>query len=133
MRRYHLGHSIKTKGVYSAVVGNPTNGGTGKATLKPHAHRRSHITNLLTETRNKTRTAFKGEPSEEPKVVATRSKWKATSICLVHIIPVMASIVLVAMNLKGFYIGSQLEGSAIPSLQAIYILCLQVTAKLVVR
>ena len=91
------------------------------------------LTRSFTENIKKARRIARGAPSEEPKLLATHSKHRAATVCLIHVMPVLASIVLAAMNLKGFYIGAQLSGSSDPSTQAIYRLYLQTTAKLLVR
>ncbi|KAL9040256.1 MAG: hypothetical protein Q9180_002022 [Flavoplaca navasiana] len=49
-------------------------------------------------------------PAEPKKAVIERSRWLALSRCTVHIIPALFSIALVALNLKGFYIGRNLQG-----------------------
>ncbi|KAL8879309.1 MAG: hypothetical protein Q9198_003054 [Flavoplaca austrocitrina] len=49
-------------------------------------------------------------PAEPKKAVIESSRWLALSRCTVHIIPALFSIALVALNLKGFYIGHSLQG-----------------------
>ena len=100
----------------------------------PSIASRLHVcsTRFFTNTADAARRMVKGAPLEKPKVLATQSKRRAVSVCLIHTLPILASIVLAAMNLKGYYIGAQLQGSSDRSSQAIYILCLQVTAKLLV-
>ncbi|KAL8649587.1 MAG: hypothetical protein Q9226_005519 [Calogaya cf. arnoldii] len=49
-------------------------------------------------------------PAEPQKAVIERSRWLALSRCTVHIIPALFSIALVALNLKGYYIGRGLRG-----------------------
>lgn len=43
--------------------------------------------------------------SEPTKVVVKKSLWVAFSRCLIHILPVTVSLVLLRLNLGGFYIG----------------------------
>ncbi|KAL8695068.1 MAG: hypothetical protein Q9224_003458 [Gallowayella concinna] len=50
-------------------------------------------------------------PPESKKVVVKKSRSHALARCAVHIIPVLFSIVLLALNLKHYYIGIHLTGS----------------------
>jgi hypothetical protein len=55
--------------------------------------------------------AFRGQPLlEEKKVVILRDLRSASYVSLLHIIPVAASITLLVLIWKGFYIGSELSG-----------------------
>ena len=91
------------------------------------------IAQSFTKTTKAARRVVKGASTEEPKPLATQSKRRVATVCFIHTVPILASIVLAAMNLKGYYIGAELTGGSDQSTQAIYTLCLQVTAKLMVR
>ncbi|MCJ1416346.1 hypothetical protein MMC32_002681 [Xylographa parallela] len=91
---------------------------------------RACFTKPFTKTTKKAKPLAERAPSEKPKPVAVYSRARAITVCLIHVVPVLASSVLAALNLKGAYIGAQLIGSPSPSYQALYRLCLQVTAKL---
>ncbi|MCJ1394327.1 hypothetical protein MMC18_007205 [Xylographa bjoerkii] len=93
---------------------------------------RAFFARSFTKTTKTARRIAEGAPSEEPKLLATHSKLRALTVCLIHVVPILASTTLAVMNLKGYYIGAQLSGSSDPSTQALYTLCLQVTAKLLV-
>lgn len=47
---------------------------------------------------------------EPPKVLLKRSIWLTIAHCTIHIIPVAVSIVLVVINLQGYFVGSELQG-----------------------
>ncbi|KAL8840142.1 MAG: hypothetical protein Q9176_003990, partial [Flavoplaca citrina] len=66
-------------------------------------------------------------PAEPKKAVIERSRWLALSRCTVHIIPALFSIALVALNLKGYYIGPSLEGLIVDDVTNLALL--QVAAK----
>ncbi|OCK79240.1 hypothetical protein K432DRAFT_383222 [Lepidopterella palustris CBS 459.81] len=67
--------------------------------------------------------------SPEPKKYVVRTSfWIALQRCMVHLLPSAASIVVITLNLKGFFIGFELAG--IPGHDAMSIAALQVTAKL---
>ncbi|KAK5743260.1 hypothetical protein LTR17_002737 [Elasticomyces elasticus] len=71
-----------------------------------------------------------GAPKEEPKEIVTRD-W--TNVCLkllIHLTPVCATVTLAFLNLKGYFIGSQLQGPNTAVAQGMDRLALQVTAKL---
>ena len=76
---------------------------------------------------------FKGATAESEKTVVSASWFAALGKCLIHVPPMAATIALTYFNLAGYFIGSNLEGLTPPSAQAIDRLCLQVTAKLIVR
>ncbi|KAK3661685.1 hypothetical protein LTR56_000174 [Elasticomyces elasticus] len=74
--------------------------------------------------------AIHGSPKEEPKEIVTRD-W--TNVCLkllIHLTPVCATVTLACLNLKGYFIGSQLQGPNTAAAQGLDRLVLQVTAKL---
>ncbi len=66
--------------------------------------------------------------AEPRKRIVTQSFWVALQRCMVHLLPCTASIVIIALNLRGFFIGFELAG--IPGHDAISMAALQVTAKL---
>jgi hypothetical protein len=72
--------------------------------------------------------ASKDSGSEPKKYVKRTSFWIALQRCMVHLLPSAASITVIALNLKGFFIGFELAG--IPGHDAESIAALQVTAKL---
>jgi hypothetical protein len=51
----------------------------------------------------------KTQPNE-PEVAVSSSPWQAIRQVLIHIIPVLATIVLVWLNARGYFIGAQLAG-----------------------
>jgi hypothetical protein len=48
---------------------------------------------------------------EERKVVMNRSRTLATLRCVVHVIPISACIIILAFNLRNYYIGAELAGA----------------------
>jgi hypothetical protein len=69
------------------------------------------------------------DPGPEPKKhIASSSLWIGLQRCMVHLLPSAASIAVIALNLKGFFIGFELAG--IPGHDAESTAALQVTAKL---
>lgn len=67
--------------------------------------------------------------TKEPrKNVFTKSAWVAFQRSLVHLLPSIASIVVIALNLNGFFIGFELAG--IPGHDQVDMAALQVAAKL---
>lgn len=73
-----------------------------------------------------------GAPAEKRRVVVT-SNWRAiVSKSAIHILPVLATIVLAYLNVRGYFIGVNMQGLASPAAQDLNRLCLQVTAKIVV-
>lgn len=76
---------------------------------------------------------IRGTEQEEPKLVLHRTWAHAVLKCWIHLPPTMAIAVLAYFNFPGYFIGAELSGSTQPVLQDFYRLCLQVTAKLVVR
>ena len=75
---------------------------------------------------------FRGPAVEQPKKLASQSRTRAFKTLLVHFVRVSASCVVIAFSLKGYYFGAELPGNRDSVSQAIFILCLQVTAKLLV-
>lgn len=73
-----------------------------------------------------------GESIEKPKVVLSRDWSAICSKCSIHILPVLATTVLAYLNIRGYFIGSSLQGLTGDVAQDIDRLCLQVTAKLFV-
>lgn len=65
---------------------------------------------------------------EPKKYIARESFWVALQRCMVHLLPSTASIVVIALNLKGFFIGFELAG--IPGHDPVDMAALQLTAKL---
>lgn len=68
---------------------------------------------------------------EEEKELFTKSRWSALARCGVHILPALISIVLITLNLYGFYIGFELQGPR--GTDSVKLGVLQVTAKIQVR
>jgi hypothetical protein len=66
--------------------------------------------------------------AEQKKHVITNSSWVAFQRSLVHLLPSTASVVIIALNLNGFFIGFELAG--IPNHDQIDMAALQVAAKL---
>lgn len=69
---------------------------------------------------------------EEEKVVVDGGVWSVMLKCLIHVAPLCATIVLAAINLKGFFIGNNYLGSTEDTIQSLDQLLLQITAKLYV-
>ena len=67
------------------------------------------------------------ETAEPPKVVVTESTTVALRRCIVHVLPILTSITIIAVNIRGVYIGVDYAG-AIKS-DTINILLLQLAAK----
>ncbi|KAL1847582.1 hypothetical protein Plec18167_009451 [Paecilomyces lecythidis] len=51
-----------------------------------------------------------GANREPPKVAINRDRITATHRCAIHILPIVAAIFMVSINLKGYYIGATLDG-----------------------
>lgn len=47
---------------------------------------------------------------EEPKIALDNSRRRALERCAVHILPSIVSIVIVVLNIHGYFIGSELQG-----------------------
>lgn len=68
---------------------------------------------------------------ERPKVLLHSSPWLALVRCTVHLTPAFVSIVLVAINLVGLFLGSELQGPE--NQDDIKMGLLQIAAKVQVR
>ena len=94
------------------------------------------IGNVARKIRNATRTfcqrLWRGDVDEEKKVVLEKGFKRALARCSVHLLAVSATTTLAYFNLAGYFIGSQYQGLTGGVYQALDILCLQVTAKLLV-
>ena len=75
---------------------------------------------------------LRGLSAEEPKTIVYRGRQRAWKTLLIHFTPLVASSVIIAMNMKGFYIGSTLSGQTDATSQSFYLLCLQITTKILV-
>jgi hypothetical protein len=76
--------------------------------------------------------AFRGDDSEKKKVVINRSRRLALIRCSIHILPILGTIALAAINLNGVFIGSEYLGLSGAAANAADTLALQITAKLMV-
>lgn len=47
---------------------------------------------------------------EKPKVLIHKSRWIAFATCGVHFLPASVSIILIGLNIEGFFIGAELQG-----------------------
>lgn len=74
------------------------------------------------------RLALKNPDAEPRKIIASGSFWIGLQRCMVYHLPSAASIAVIALNLKGFFIGFELAG--IPGHNAESFTALQVTVKL---
>ncbi|KAF2430092.1 hypothetical protein EJ08DRAFT_649888 [Tothia fuscella] len=83
---------------------------------------------ILSSIARRRRRATKDSISEPKKYIKSSSFWVALQRCMVHLLPSAASITIIALNLKGFFIGFELAG--IPGHDAESNAALQVTAKL---
>ena len=69
-------------------------------------------------------------PSEPKHIVVSRSFRVALSRCLIHILPLAASLFLITINLKGFYIGQHLLGASSSSeADSVVLALIQIAAK----
>jgi hypothetical protein len=76
--------------------------------------------------------AFRGDDSEKKKVVISRSRRLALIRCSIHILPILGTIALAAINLNGVFIGGEYLGLSGAAANAVDTLALQITAKLMV-
>lgn len=94
------------------------------------------VVNVPRRLRDATGTFFKymwrGGVDEERKVVLKRGLKRALFRCSIHLLTVSATTTIAYFNLAGYFIGSELQGLTGGVYQALDILCLQVTAKLLV-
>ncbi|KAJ4371451.1 hypothetical protein N0V83_004668 [Neocucurbitaria cava] len=66
--------------------------------------------------------------AEEPKKsIAKKSFWVALQRCAVHLLPCAVSLIVIVLNLKGYFIGFELAG--LPNRTSQYMALLQVAAK----
>jgi hypothetical protein len=77
--------------------------------------------------------SFKTIDKEERKVVIDQSRKLAATRCFIHILPVAGIVTLISLNTRGYFIGKDLQGSSHTVNDAVDILALQVTSKLMVR
>ncbi len=69
------------------------------------------------------------KPVKEPKkIVIQKGLWMACMANSIHVVPIAASMILVVLNWRGYYIGGELEGAV--NQDDIKFLALQFTAKL---
>ena len=73
-----------------------------------------------------------GARDEEQKVVVRRSFTGALFQCSIHLLAVSATATIAYFNIAGFFIGEILQGLTSNVVQAVDVLCLQVTAKILV-
>lgn len=76
--------------------------------------------------------ALHGAPVEEKKVVISDGRWSTAAKCLIHILPICLCVVVSALNIHGYFIGSTLQGPTTLAWQSFSRLLLQVAAKLYV-
>ena len=67
---------------------------------------------------------------EQAKVAISDSAWVAIGRCSIHILPLAVSIFLIALNLKGRYIGQHLPGSESDHGDSVALAFIQVAAKI---
>lgn len=75
---------------------------------------------------------WRGKLHEEKKVALRKSIGRVLLRCCVHLLSMAATATLAYFNLAGYYIGAYLSGLSTHVYQAFDVLCLQVTAKLLV-
>lgn len=75
------------------------------------------------------------EPKKEsPKIVVhPPNKWRVFKKCAIHIIPMTATAILAALNMRTFFLGQLYQGSTTTAAQNFDNLALQIAAKLYVR
>lgn len=74
----------------------------------------------------------RGSAFEQKKVVVDESFKLALIRCSIHVLPVLGTVVLAAMNIKGYFVGSEFAGLHGEKYTALVNLLLQVTAKAMV-
>ena len=70
--------------------------------------------------------------NERPKVAISRSPKRWLLPIMIHVIPILAGIAIAAINLKGYFIGTQFVGVTNPQGQSTALFSLQITAKALV-
>ena len=89
-------------------------------------------TRVIRVTKRLSKFVWYGKEKEEKKVVLHKSLPLAIWHCWIHIVPLSATATLAFLNLNGLFIGAQLQGLNGSVYQTLDVLCLQVTAKLIV-
>ena len=64
--------------------------------------------------------------------IISRSKKQQIWVVFIHIVPILATAIIVAINLEGYFIGTTFVGVDDAKLQSFALLSLQMTAKLLV-
>lgn len=118
---------------------------TGGHALQPSLTRRIHsriksYSRVIGKPLNKLSSAigstsaqlWRGSINEETKVVRRKSLGSAALRCFIHLLPVSVTTTIAYFNLAGYFIGSDLQGVTGEVYQALDVLSLQVTAKLLV-
>ena len=128
-------HSLHTKA--ATYKGNPSRSAIRKTIDSKFRSCGRSIGNVARKIRNATRTSLKrlwrGDADEQKKVVLEKGLKRALARCSVHLLAVSATTTLAYFNLAGYFIGSQYQGLTGGVYQALDTLCLQVTAKLLVK
>lgn len=75
---------------------------------------------------------LKGAPQEKPKIILRRDCYAIAAKCSIHVLPTLTVIVLAYINIRGLFIGRDLQGRTEEWAQDLDRLCLQVVAKLFV-
>lgn len=89
-----------------------------------------HLTRLGLWTQQRASRVWAGDQDEDAKeVISKYSAWKIFNKIVVHLPPIAAAVVLLALNFNAAFIGNEMLGWNFGSWQDFYKLCLQVTAK----
>lgn len=54
----------------------------------------------------------RGPHVERKKVALRQNRWTAAARCIIHLVPTLASLSIVILNVKGYYIGDELSGAS---------------------
>ena len=113
----------------------------GRALPGPHQQLRHRFrsckqtigqTRVIRATKKFSKFGWYGKEIEGKKIVLHKGFFRAALHCWIHIIPLSATATLAFLNLNGLFIGAQLQGLNGSVCQTLDVLCLQVTAKLIV-
>ena len=76
---------------------------------------------------------WRGELDEKENVVLRKHAWSALWRCWPHLVTLSATTSVAYLNIAGYFVGQDFQGDPSRNYQALYQLCLQVTAKILVN
>lgn len=144
--------SLLTANGHKAMITSTNKSGSQKSSRSCS----SNASNILRRRHDKTKKALKnswrGDLTEEPKIViqgpptCPPSKRRAYLVtkqalvkagrvwrqCWAHFMAIASTVTLAYLNIAGYFVGNDLQGSPSDNYQAFYRLCLQITAKVLV-